>query len=174
MGHRILGVDPGSRRTGWAVLNTQSFGQPFDIMSCGLIDAGREKFPKNLSNIYSELKEVAIEYCPDIMSLESVFSGVNKSSLIKLSQARGVICLLSAEFNMKLKEYTPRFIKKSIAGYGGADKLQMKEALKLLCVSYSPAVAEFLKDDVDDNISDAIAVAVCCATDSANIVEFNQ
>lgn len=174
MGYRILGVDPGSRRTGWAILNTPSFGQPFDFLSCGLIDAGGIKFPLNLNKIYSELKEVAVEYSPDIMSLESVFSGVNQASLIKLSQARGIICLLSAELDMKLKEYPPRFIKKSIAGYGAADKAQMKDALEMLCVSYSPAVAEFLRDDVDDNVSDAIAVAVCCATDSANIIEFGR
>ena len=170
MGYRILGVDPGSRLTGWAVLDLPSFGKPLDIISCGLIDAGKNKFPSNLSKIYDELKEVALQYPPDIMSLESVFSGINPSSLIKLSQARGVICLLSSALNIKLKEYSPRFVKKSISGYGDADKSQMKDALRLICASKGSNVTEFLNENLDDNISDALSIAVCCATDMTNFV----
>ena len=172
MGYRILGVDPGSRLTGWAVLDAASLGKSFDMVSCGLIDARNKKFPLNLGRIYDELKEVAAMYSPDMMSLEAVFSGVNPASLIKLSQARGVICLLSSEFGMKLKEYSPRLVKKSIAGYGGATKRQMREALGLLCASGSRSVRDFLEGNVDDNISDAIAIAVCCATDMTNFINF--
>jgi crossover junction endodeoxyribonuclease RuvC len=104
------------------------------------------------------------------MSLESVFSGINPSSLIKLSQARGVICLLSSVLNIKLKEYSPRFVKKSISGYGDADKNQMKDALRLICASKGSNVTEFLNENLDDNISDALSIAVCCATDMTNFV----
>ncbi|MCL4542824.1 MAG: crossover junction endodeoxyribonuclease RuvC [Deltaproteobacteria bacterium] len=172
MSYRILGVDPGSRLTGWAVLDLPSFGKAFTLISCGLIDARNKKFPHNLNKIYDELKEVVAEYSPFIMSLESVFSGVNPASLIKLSQARGVICLISSVFNIKLKEYSPRFVKKSIAGYGDANKEQVKEALSLICASKSSNIKAFLKDNADSNISDALAIAVCCATDMSNFINY--
>jgi crossover junction endodeoxyribonuclease RuvC len=167
---KILGVDPGSRLTGWAVLDLPSFGKPFDLISCGLIDARKNKFPSNLNKIYDELKEIALTYSPDIMSLEAVFSGINPASLIKLSQARGVICLLSSILNIRLKEYSPRFVKKSISGYGAASKSRMKDALVLICSSKSRNVKDFLKENISDDISDAIAIAVCCATDMTNFV----
>ncbi|RZD14788.1 MAG: crossover junction endodeoxyribonuclease RuvC [Candidatus Acidulodesulfobacterium ferriphilum] len=170
MSYRILGVDPGSRLTGWAVLDLPSFGRTFNLISCGLIDAKNKEFPSNLGKIYEELREVMKEYSPGIMSLESVFSGVNPASLIKLSQARGVICLLSSVFNIKLKEYSPRFVKKSIAGYGDANKQQMKEALNIICASKSSNIKAFLNDNMDSNISDALAIAVCCATDMSNFI----
>ncbi len=171
MGYRILGIDPGSRLTGWAVLDLPAFGKPFDLISCGLIDARKDKFPSNLNKIYDELKEIALSYSPDIMSLEAVFSGINPASLIKLSQARGVICMLSSVLNIKLKEYSPRFVKKSIAGYGNANKAQMKDSLILICSSKSRSVKDFLKENIIDDISDALAIAVCCATDMTNFVE---
>ncbi len=170
MGYRILGVDPGSRLTGWAVLDLPSFGKDFDLISCGLIDAKQKKFPSNLGKIFDELKEIAQEYSPGIMSLESVFSGINPSSLIKLSQARGVICLLSSVLNIKLKEYSPRFVKKSIAGYGNAEKIQMKDALGLICSSKSKNIKDFFSGNINDNITDALAIAVCCATDMSNFI----
>ena len=171
MGYRILGVDPGSRFTGWAVLDLPSFGRPFELSSCGLIDVRNKTFPCNLSKLYSELKEIAVEYSPDIMSLESVFSGINPSSLIKLAQARGVICMLSSDLDIKLREYPPRFVKKSIAGSGSADKNRMKEALKIICSSSGAyGVSEFLSGRINDNISDALAIAICCATDMKNFI----
>ena len=170
MSYRILGIDPGSRLTGWAVLDLPSFGRTFSLISCGLIDARNKEFPSNLGKIYDELKEIIEEYSPGIMSLESVFSGTNPASLIKLSQARGIICLLSSVFNIKLKEYSPRFVKKSIAGYGDANKRQVKEALNLICASKSSNIRAFLNDNADSNISDALAIAVCCATDMSNFI----
>lgn len=170
MSYRILGVDPGSRLTGWAVLDLPSFGKVFDLISCGLIDARNDGFPYNLNTIYEELKEVVGEYSPGIMSLESVFLGVNPDSLIKLSQARGVICLLSSSFNIKLREYSPRFVKKSITGYGNASKQQIKEALDMSYTSGNSNIKAFLNDNTDNNISDALAIAVCCATDMSNFI----
>ena len=175
MSFRILGVDPGSRFTGWAVLDLPSYGKPMGVVSCGLIDAGRDRFPSNLGRIYAELKEVISEYSPSLMSLESIFSGVNPSSLIKLSQARGVIILLSSQFDLKLKEYPARYVKKSVAGYGNADKDQVKAALGLIFSdagsSYGgSSIKSFLDGKADPNITDALAIAVCCATDMSNFV----
>ncbi|MHB8231681.1 MAG: crossover junction endodeoxyribonuclease RuvC [bacterium] len=171
MANRILGIDPGSHLTGWAVLDLPSFGKSINLISCGVIDAKRDKFPYNLNKIFEELKEIIEEYRPDFMSLESVFSGINPSSLIKLSQARGVICLLSSAYGIRLKEYSPRFVKKSVAGYGNSNKNQVKDALKFLFFSKNDEIISFLEDNIlDDNISDALAIAVCCATDMSNFI----
>ena len=98
-------------------------------------------------------------------------AGINPSSLIKLSQARGVICMLSSDLNIKLREYPPRLVKKSIAGSGSADKDRMKEALKIICSSSNAyGVSEFLSGKINDNISDALAIAICCATDMKNFI----
>lgn len=176
MSYRILGVDPGSRYAGWAVIDLPSFGMAFHIVSCGLIDAGKEVFPSNLEKIFSELNAVIKEYSPSLMSLESIFSGVNPSSLIKLSQARGVICLLASLCKIELKEYPARFVKKSIAGYGNADKKQVREALNFICCSQasngkSGDIRAFLESAPDENITDALAVAICCATDMGNFIK---
>ncbi|MHB1660575.1 MAG: crossover junction endodeoxyribonuclease RuvC [bacterium] len=153
------------------MLDLESFGKSMDLISCGVIDAKRDKFPHNLNKIFEELKEIIEEYSPDFMSLESVFVGVNPSSLIKLSQARGAICLLSSIYSISLKEYSPRFVKKSVTGYGNSNKNQVKDALKFLFFSKNDEVVSFLKDNVlDDNISDALAIAVCCATDMSNFI----
>lgn len=171
MAGRILGIDPGSNLTGWAVIDLPSFGKNIDLISCGVIDAKRDEFPRNLNKIFEELKEIIEEYGPDFMSLESVFAGVNPSSLIKLSHARGAICLLSSIYGITLKEYSPRFVKKSVTGYGNSNKNQVKDALKFLFFAKNDEVVSFLKDNIlDDNISDALAIAVCCATDMSNFI----
>ena len=89
MSFRILGVDPGSRFTGWAVLDLPSYGKPMGVVSCGLIDAGRDRFPSNLGRIYAELKEVISEYSPSLMSLESIFFGSEPVLLDKAFPGEG-------------------------------------------------------------------------------------
>ena len=177
---RIIGIDPGSIYTGWGILDSVQFGRKIKLVSVGLIDAKKYSYPNNLALIFNELKQIIEEYRPAIMVIESVFLGLNPSSLIKLSQARGAICLLSSLYGISLKEYAPRYIKKNVAGYGGADK----EAVRRM-------VYNFIKElnDIDvagniengkncgkdakplnNNVSDALSAAICCATDMSNYV----
>ena len=159
--NRIIGIDPGSLVTGWGIIDSSYYGRRLDLVSSGIISVKKEAFPYNLRLIFDGLKNVMEEYNPKIMALEAVFSGHNSKSLIKLSQARGVICLLSGILGIELKEYAPRYVKKSVTGYGAAGKEQVKY---MAC--------EFLKDlkgkPLDDNISDALSVAISCATDMNN------
>ncbi|HEC24850.1 MAG TPA: crossover junction endodeoxyribonuclease RuvC [bacterium] len=172
MSYRILGIDPGSHLTGWAVLDLPSFGKNIDLISCGVIDVGKSEFPHNLNKIFEELKGIIEEYHPGFMSIESVFSGVNPASLIKLTQARGVICLLSSVYDLRLREYSPRFVKKGITGYGNSSKHQVKDALKFFLSLKNNEVTSFLDNDIlDNNMSDAIAIAVCCATDMGSFIK---
>ncbi len=182
---RIIGIDPGSIYTGWGILDSSQFGRKIKLVSIGLIDAKKYHYPHNLGLIFNELKDVIEEYSPSIMVIESVFSGLNPSSLIKLSQARGAICLLSSLFSINLKEYAPRYIKKNVAGYGGADK----EAVRRMVYNFIKELKDINFNDNDgisdnntgiekgrkililnNNISDALSAAICCATDMSNYI----
>jgi crossover junction endodeoxyribonuclease RuvC len=183
---RIIGIDPGSIYTGWGILDSFQFGRKIKLVSIGLIDAKKYHYPHNLGLIFNELKDVIEEYSPSIMVIESAFSGLNPSSLIKLSQARGAICLLSSLFSINLKEYAPRYIKKNVAGYGGADK----EAVRRMVYSFIKELKDINFNDNDDisdnnttgiekgrkililnnNISDALSAAICYATDMSNYI----
>ncbi len=182
---RIIGIDPGSIYTGWGILDSSQFGRKIKLVSIGLIDAKKYHYPHNLGLIFNELKDVIEEYSPSIMVIESAFSGLNPSSLIKLSQARGAICLLSSLFSINLKEYAPRYVKKNVAGYGGADK----EAVRRMVYNFIKELKDINFNDNNDisdnntgiekgrkililnnNISDALSAAICCATDMSNYI----
>jgi crossover junction endodeoxyribonuclease RuvC len=178
---RIIGVDPGSIYTGWGILDSVQFGRKIKLVSIGLIDAKKYTYPNNLALIFTELKQVIEEYRPAIMVIESVFLGLNPSSLIKLSQARGAICLLSSLYGISLKEYAPRYIKKNVAGYGGADKEAVRRMVynfikELNGIDAAAGDTENGKNcgrdakPLNNNVSDALSAAICCATDMSNYV----
>ncbi|MHB1679856.1 MAG: crossover junction endodeoxyribonuclease RuvC [bacterium] len=182
---RIIGIDPGSIYTGWGILDSSQFGRKIKLVSIGLIDAKKYNYPHNLGLIFNELKKIIEEYSPSTMVIESAFSGLNPSSLIKLSQTRGAICLLSSLFSINLKEYAPRYIKKNVAGYGGADK----EAVRRMVYNFIKELKDINFNDGDNisdnniiikkgrkvsilnnNISDALSTAICYATDMSNYI----
>jgi crossover junction endodeoxyribonuclease RuvC len=178
---RIIGIDPGSIYTGWGILDSVQFGRKIKLVSIGLIDAKKYTYPNNLALIFTELKQVIEEYRPAIMVIESVFLGLNPSSLIKLSQARGAICLLSSLYGISLKEYAPRYIKKNVAGYGGADKEAVRRMVynfikELNGIDAAAGDTENGKNcgrdakPLNNNVSDALSAAICCATDMSNYV----
>jgi crossover junction endodeoxyribonuclease RuvC len=178
---RIIGIDPGSIYTGWGILDSVQFGRKIKLVSIGLIDAKKYTYPNNLALIFNELKQVIEEYRPAIMVIESVFLGLNPSSLIKLSQARGAICLLSSLYGISLKEYAPRYIKKNVAGYGGADKEAVRRMVynfikELNGIDAAAGDTENGKNcgrdakPLNNNVSDALSAAICCATDMSNYV----
>ncbi len=180
---RIIGIDPGSIYTGWGILDSVQFGRKIKLVSLGLIDAKKYTYPSNLALIFNELKQIIEEYRPAIMVIESVFLGLNPSSLIKLSQARGTICLLSSLYGISLKEYAPRYIKKNVAGYGGADKEAVRkmvcnfikelDSLDITDITGGTENGKNCDKDVkplNNNISDALSAAICCATDMSNYV----
>ncbi len=182
---RIIGIDPGSIYTGWGILDSVQFGRKIKLVSIGLIDAKKYTYPNNLALIFTELKQIIEEYRPAIMVIESVFLGLNPSSLIKLSQARGAICLLSSLYGISLKEYAPRYIKKNVAGYGGADKEAVRRMVynfikELNDVDVSASDTESDTENrkncgrdakpLNNNVSDALSAAICCATDMSNYV----
>jgi crossover junction endodeoxyribonuclease RuvC len=121
---KILGIDPGSRAAGWAVV---SFEGPPRLIAAGVLrpDTSRP-FCERLLALRNGLLDVIRRLSPDVAAIERVFSGVNPQSLITLGEARGVLLLALAESGLPVTEITPAEIKRAVAGTGGAEKEQVR------------------------------------------------
>jgi crossover junction endodeoxyribonuclease RuvC len=152
---RILGIDCGSRRTGFGVIDSD--GRVHRLVSAGAIATSpKDPFPERLSRIHSELLNLLREHAPDAVAVEDVFHGTNVRSALKLAHVRGVALLLAANEGLPLGEYTPLEVKMAVVGYGRAEKTQVQMMVKsLLGICESPASLD---------ASDALAVAICHAT----------
>jgi len=149
-GVRILGIDPGSRITGYGVIEYLR-GQPFFI-ACGTIRAKEKSLADRLWEIHSGISEVIAEHSPFMAAIEKVFVSINPSSALKLGHARGVLILAAREKGMTVAEYSPSQIKQAVAGYGRAEKAQVQEMVRaILGLDRKPS----------NDAADALAVAVC-------------
>ncbi len=147
---RILGIDPGSRITGYGVLDTQS--NKIIYVASGCIRAAAETFPERLKQIFTGLSEVALTYEPDVLAIEQVFMHKNADSALKLGQARGAAICAGVANNLPVFEYPSRVVKKTVVGQGAADKLQVRHMVKYLL-----QITGTLQIDA----SDALAIALC-------------
>jgi len=150
---RILGVDPGSRATGYGVIEKE--GGRLYFVSCGVIRVSdRLTFPERLKGIHDGLSEVIEKQGPTEAAVEDVFVAINPRSALKLGHARGVAILAAMQHGLNIHDYTPRMIKQAVVGYGDADKFQVKQMVRvLLRLSSSPSA----------DAADALAVAICHA-----------
>ncbi len=147
---RVLGVDPGSVVTGWAVVDCN--GRSLERVASGTIRAGRGELCERLGKIYAELARVIERYRPAVLSLERNFLARNVQSAFRLGEARGVAMAAAAGAAMDTHEYAPATIKKALVGHGRADKAQMQAAVvRLFGLSVTPAEDE----------ADALAAAAC-------------
>ena len=151
----ILGIDPGSRITGYGLVRTE--GNRLHCLDYGGIKltGGSEasNFPNRLKQIYDQLSLVLDKYSPTAMAVEDIFYAVNVKSVLKLGHTRGVVLLLAAQFDIPLIEYSPTAVKKAVAGYGRADKVQIQSMVcTLLNLKEKPQ---------PHDASDALAVALC-------------
>ncbi len=127
---RILGIDPGSRVTGFGVIEADARRAVY--VASGCIRADGADFPARLRVIFDGVQAVIAEYCPDVAAIENVFVQRNASSALKLGQARGAaICALVLR-ELTVHEYTPAEIKQSITGRGGAGKEQIQHMVSAL------------------------------------------
>jgi len=132
---RILGVDPGSRAAGWALV---SFEGPPRLVAAGVLrPATTTPFAQRLLAIHDGLLAVVEREHPDEAAVERVFSGVNPQSLITLGEARGVLLLALARAGVPVHEVTPAEIKKTITGTGQAEKEQVRRMVLSLLGSPS-------------------------------------
>ena len=151
---RILGVDPGTIVTGYSVVDYDKNELTRVISGIIKIPSTKDQAPR-LQKIYNELDKLIKQFKPDEFALETAFYGKNVQSTLKIGYARGVSMLVAIHNNLRMKEYSPREIKKSVVGNGGASKEQVQYMVKkLLAVSNT-------KMKFDE--SDAMAVAICHA-----------
>lgn len=149
---RILGIDPGSRRTGFGVIDED--GSRLVYVTCGIIAATEGTMPRRLQAIFSGLNEVIGRYGPSAVAIERVFFAHNADSALKLGQARGVALLSVAQANLAVDEYSALQIKKACVGVGHAGKGQVQHMIRaLLGLSAAPSA----------DAADALAAAICHA-----------
>ncbi len=153
----IAGIDPGSRFTGFGVIRLDGTRCRCLHYSC-IAGAGADDSPvfaDRLTKIYSELVRLLAEHAPGEIAVESVFHAVNAKTALKLGQARGVAVLAAAQTGVPLFEYSPLEVKKSVVGYGRAQKNQVQMMVRTLLNLKSPP------QPLD--ASDALAIALCHA-----------
>jgi crossover junction endodeoxyribonuclease RuvC len=155
---RVLGIDCGTERTGYGVI--ESDGRLHHMVAAGCIKtSSKDPLEKRLRSIAGELRELMTQYRPDSAAVEEVFFSVNAKSALKLSHVRGVALLLIAEADVELAEYSPLEIKMSVVGYGRAEKTQVQQMVASLLRLAEPVASL--------DASDALAVAICHATHAA-------
>ena len=149
---RILGIDPGSRITGYGIVEVQ--GARSRALASGVIKLGEQPLEQRLLRLLTGLRELIQAHRPDEVAMEQVFVKRNVASALVLGQARGAALCAVAEAGLPLHEYAPASIKQAIAGSGRAEKPQVQRMVKMLL--NLPAVPE-------EDAADALACALCHA-----------
>lgn len=149
----ILGIDPGSRCTGYGLITAQ--GTTFDCVTYGEIRTDASQGNARLQKIDEELRKIIAHYQPHEAAVEQVFTFHNHQSALKLGQARGVALVAIATFAIPISEYSARQVKKAVVGYGAASKAQIQQMVTLLLK---------LKKSPPADAADALAIALCHAS----------
>ncbi len=147
---RILGIDPGLRRTGWGVVDVD--GNRLMFVACGAVHTDdKAALAIRLVTIHDGLVRVVGEFRPDEAAAEATFVNKDAAATLKLGQARGVALLVAAKAGIAIAEYAPNLVKKTIVGAGHGEKAQVRMMIGVLLPKADPR---------SDDASDALAVAV--------------
>ncbi|BCX88244.1 crossover junction endodeoxyribonuclease RuvC [Methylomarinovum tepidoasis] len=149
---RILGVDPGSRITGYGIVDAE--GARLRLVAAGCVTTAARHFPARLKAIYDGILEVVETWRPEVVAVEQVFMHKNADSALKLGQARGAAICAGLARSLPVHEYATRQVKQAVVGRGGADKQQVQYMVKLLLN---------FRGELALDASDALAVALCHA-----------
>lgn len=148
---RVLGVDPGSRLCGYAVIDVQAHRR-CSYVECGVLSPERQGSAElRLGSIACWLTDVINELRPTVVALEDVFSGVNHRSALALAQARGVVLGVAGLAGLRVHSYAPTLVKQSVTGKGRAPKEQVAKMVSRLVG---------LKSEPQADAADALAVAI--------------
>jgi crossover junction endodeoxyribonuclease RuvC len=148
----IIGIDPGSRFTGYGIICIE--GQQQNAVAFGTIATPQTALNEKLYFIYQHLCELITLHKPDEAAIEQIFTCLNMQSALKLGQARGAALTATAALALPIVEYSARQIKKAVTGYGAADKMQIQHMVRALL-----RLTETPKEDA----ADALAIAICHA-----------
>ncbi len=160
----ILGIDPGSRLTGYGVIKQQ--GRSFQYLGSGCIKAAAQgnDLAQRLQIIFAGISELIIQYQPDMFAIEQVFMAKNPDSALKLGQARGAAIVAATNTGLSIWEYSARQIKQSVVGTGAADKTQVQHMVKsILKLAATPQA----------DAADALAVALCHAHSYDSLIKLS-
>lgn len=147
---RIIGLDPGLRRTGWGVIEAQ--GTRLTYVACGtILPPENAPMAERLAELHRGLAEVLARHAPDEAAVEETFVNMNPASTLKLGQARGVVMLVPAQAGLSVAEYAPLLVKKTVVGAGRAEKAQIRMMIGVLLPKATPQT---------EDAADALAVAV--------------
>ncbi|MBS27721.1 MAG: crossover junction endodeoxyribonuclease RuvC [Alphaproteobacteria bacterium] len=149
---RLMGVDPGLRFTGWGIVDVE--GNRLRHVANGVVRSGSGELAERLKRLHVGLSEVVAEHRPDGAAVEETFVNRDGQSTLKLGQARGIALLVPALAGIPVSEYAANKVKKSLVGYGHADKDQISHMIGVLLPG---AIVE------SPDAADALAVAICHA-----------
>jgi crossover junction endodeoxyribonuclease RuvC len=149
----VLGIDPALNSTGYALLEQK--GSTVVLIECGMIKNKIETdFMQKLVNIFDSISQICTLYKPAICGIEETFVNMNATSSLKLSVARGAILTAVAKQGIPIREYSPNSIKKTITGFGKAEKSQVEFMVRKMVSNIKP--------DTKSDETDAIAIALAC------------
>jgi crossover junction endodeoxyribonuclease RuvC len=154
----ILGIDPGSRLTGYGIIN--SVGNKLEYVCCGSIKLPAVEHPERLKLIFDNIGMLIEQHMPQECAIEEVFLGKSVSSALKLGQARGAAIVACMHHGLAVAEYSPRKVKQAIVGNGGAGKEQVQHMVKILLG---------VSGEVQADAADALAIAICHANTKASM-----
>lgn len=151
---RIIGIDPGTAILGWGVLDSGS-GPPTAVGYGAITTPAKHPAPERLLLLHRELSALLTQHRPDAAAVEELFFSRNVTTALAVGQARGVVLLALVQAGIPIFEYKPLVVKQAVVGYGGADKRQMQEMVRLtLSLATAPR---------PDDVADALAIALCHA-----------
>jgi crossover junction endodeoxyribonuclease RuvC len=158
---RVLGIDPAAAgATGYGVVETD--GRRTVVIDYGVVPAARRRapeanghddFPARLRRIHRQMAELVERHAPDAVAVEAVFTALNMRTALKLAEVRGVVLLAAAERDIPVHSYSPREVKATVAGHGGAEKRQVQQMVR--------AALEMAELPQPADAADALAVALC-------------
>jgi len=150
---RVIGIDPGTAITGWGVVEGGD-GNDLQMVAAGVVrTAAGTPLPQRLQIIYNDLTALIKEWQPETSAIEELFFSKNAKTALTVGHGRGVAMLALANANLSITEYKPLEVKQAVTGYGGADKKQIQQMVKLL----------LSLEDIPrpDDAADALAIAIC-------------
>lgn len=156
----ILGIDPGSVKTGFGVID--SLGARHLYVASGVIRIPSLPLPERLKIIFDSITQIIEEYCPQQVAVEQVFMAKSAGSALKLGQARGAAVVAAVNQGLEVAEYEARKVKQSVVGTGAADKHQMQQMVKQLLKL--PSVPQ-------EDAADALGVALCHANTREHLIK---
>lgn len=146
----ILGIDPGSRITGYGIIEQDK--QTLHYITSGCIRTSGDEVAQKLQQIFCGIRDIISQHPPHEAAIEQIFMHQNPNSALKLGQARGVAMVAASQYGLPVFEYAAKQIKQAVVGYGGAQKSQVQHMVKTLL---------HLSNIPQTDAADALAVAIC-------------